>query len=352
MAVSRQNSRTYIITMKRFIPIILLIILLLAISFGGKWLINGESVIVTHPVRGTAVRAVYATGTVEPTVMMPISPRSTARLVELQTDEGSTVTKGQILAQLEDNDLQQSIKQAQAREDFARKEFERNSVLIKNKVVAKQVYDQAKADLDAAIAATEAVKAQADYLKLTSPVDGLIIKRDGEIGQTIAANTPVFWLSCCAPLRISAEVDEEDIAKVEVGQKVLIRADAFSEKVFNGKVQAITPKGDPIARSYRVRIELVGETPLKIGMTAETNIIISEKTDALLVPASAIDKDKVLTVTNGHVEEKQVSLGIKGDKQVEITEGLSSDDLVIVKRNKKLKNGDKIHTILSSAPQP
>ena len=150
--------------MKKIIVIILLIISLLTVFIGGKWLVKGESVMVTHPVRGTAVQAVYATGTVEPTVMMPISPRSSARLMELKVDEGSTVSKGQVLAQFEDNDLQQSIKQLQAREDFARKAFERNAVLIKNKVVAKQAYDQAKADLDAAIAATEAVKAQADYL--------------------------------------------------------------------------------------------------------------------------------------------------------------------------------------------
>lgn len=307
---------------------------------------------VTHPVRGTAVQAVYATGTVEPTVMLPIAPRSTARLVELKVDEGSEVTKGQLLAQLEDNDLQQSIKQAQAREDFAKKEFERNSILIKTRAIAKKDYDQSKADWEAAVAATEIVKAQADYLKLTSPDDGLIIKRDGEIGQTIAANTPVFWLSCCAPLRISAEVDEEDIAKVEVGQKVLIRADAFADQIFNGKVQAITPKGDPIARSYRVRIELVGDTPLKIGMTAETNIIISEKADALLIPTSAVNKDKVMLVENGRIAEKQITPGIKGQKQTEVLTGLTAEDLVVISQDQKLKAGSKVNPIITATPAP
>jgi membrane fusion protein, multidrug efflux system len=336
--------------MKKIIVIILLI-LLITVFLAGKWLIKGESVIVIHPVRGTAVQAVYATGTVEPTVMLPISPRSSARLVELKVDEGSMVSKGQILAQLEDDELQSSIKQLQAREDFARKEFERNSVLVKNNVIPKKIYDQSKADLEAAVAATQIVRAQADYLKLTSPDDGLIIKRDGEIGQTIAANTPVFWLSCCAPLRISSEVDEEDIAKVEVGQKVLIRSDAFSGQIFNGKVQAITPKGDPIARSYRVRIELIGDTPLKIGMTAETNIIISEKADALLIPSSAVNKDKVMLVTDGRIAEKQISLGVKGTKQTEVLDGLTVDDLVVIDQDQKLKIGSKVNAVVTTTPE-
>ncbi len=338
--------------MKKIAIILSLVILLVLVGYGAKRLLQGEKVMVTHPVRGTAVQAVYATGTVEPTVMLPIAPRSTARLTELKVDEGSAVNKGQLLAQLEDDDLQQSIKQLQAREDFAKQEFERDSVLIKNNAVSRKEYEQSMADLKAATAAKEAAMAQADYLKLTAPDAGLIIKRDGEIGQTIAANTPVFWLSCCAPLRISAEVDEEDIAKVEAGQKVLIRADAFADQTFNGKIQAITPKGDPIARSYRVRIELVGDTPLKIGMTAETNIIISEKEDALLIPSNSLNKDKVLLVEDGHVVEKQVTLGAKGSKQTEVLEGLTENDLVITSQDKKPKLGSKVNAVVSAAPAP
>ncbi len=337
--------------MKKIIVITLLVILLLTVVVVAKWLIKGESVTVTNPVRGTALQAVYATGTVEPTIMIPISPRSSARLVELKVDEGSMVSKGQVLAQLEDDELQSSIKQLQAREDFARKEFERNSILVKNNATPKKNYDQAKADWEAAIAATQIVKAQADYLKLTSPDDGLIIKRDGEIGQTIPTNTPVLWLSCCAPLRISAEVDEEDIAKVEVGQKVLIRSDAFAEQIFNGKIQAITPKGDPIARSYRVRIELVGDTPLKIGMTVETNIVINEKENAILIPSSSVYKDKVLLIADGRVVEKQLSLGVKGAKQTEVIDGLTIDDLVIINHDQKLKTGRKVNAIVNTVPK-
>src|SRR5262245_65969412 len=84
------------------------------------WLAAPPSVAVVHPRRGPAVEAVYATGTVEPTVMVPISARSAARLVELDADEGSVVTKGQILARLENDDLTRAIEMAQAEERYAK----------------------------------------------------------------------------------------------------------------------------------------------------------------------------------------------------------------------------------------
>lgn len=344
---AKQINRTK--KMKKYFVIFALI----AVSiFGWGFWSKSAGVVVMRPVIGSAVQAVYATGTVEPTVMMPIAPRSAARLLELKADEGNSVSKGQLLAQLEDDELQHSIKQARAKEDFAHKEYERYATLQKKSVISKQQYDQAKSNLQAAIENTQMIEAQADYLKLIAPNDGLIIKRDGEVGQMIPANTPVFWLSCCAPLRISAEVDEEDISLVKVGQKVLIRSDAFAGKTFSGKVQAITPKGDPVARSYRVRIEFNEETPLQIGMTAETNIIISEKSDALLVPKSAVSGNKIWVVKDGTLSKKQVEIGAKAEKQTEIINGVTAEDLVVIKPDANLKEGDSVRTKTTEQEKP
>ncbi|MEZ5648388.1 MAG: efflux RND transporter periplasmic adaptor subunit [Alphaproteobacteria bacterium] len=229
-----------------------------------------KAVEVVRVTRGPAVQAVYATGTVEPTIMLPIAPRNSARLTALNVDEGSRVIKGQVLAQLEDENLRQTIAEQQAREEYARRVYERNAALLKNNTVSRQELDRSRSEWEAAKAALARAKAELNFAKLVAPADGNIIRRDGEIGQLIPANQALFWMSCCAPLRISAEVDEEDIPLVQPGQKVLIRADAFPDQTFTGKVQSITPKGDAIARSYRVRISLTQETPLLIGMTTET----------------------------------------------------------------------------------
>lgn len=315
--------------MKKLFPVLIVILVLAGVFFAYKKS-EEKSVEAVRPVRGPAVQAVYATGTVEPTVMMPISPRNPARLMELLADEGQEVKKGDVLAQLEDAEFQKQVDEQEARAVLAQKEYERKNDLIKKGAVSKQVVDQAKADFDVALSSLERLKAQQDYYKLVSPEEGRVMKRDGEVGQMIPANQPVFWLSCCAPLRISAEVDEEDIVMVKPGQNVVITADAFPGEIFNGSVTSITPKGDPVARSYRVRVGLTeGETPLMTGMTAETNIIIKETKNALLVPASAIKEQSVLVVNGDKAEKRVVKTGAATPDVIEIREGITENDVIV-----------------------
>ena len=325
------------------------LVALLGIGAGtAYWFSSPPAVIVVHPRRGPAVQSVYATGTVEPTVMVPISARSAARLVELAADEGSVVAKGQVLAKLENDDLQRAIEMAEAEKRYAKAEFDRLGVLAGRQVVARSAYDRAKADWEKTRAAAAQAAALAGYLQLVAPADGTIIRRDGEIGQMIGANQTVFWLSCCAPLRISAEVDEEDIAQVRPGEEVLIRSDAYPGRLFHGKVQAVTPKGDPVARSYRVRISLTADTPLMIGTTTETNIVLRQSEHALLLPAGAVQQDKVWRVENGRLHPNNVTVGAKGVTEIEILEGVGDDDWIVTAPSPSLQAGQHIRPIPDS----
>lgn len=330
--------------MKKTIILGLIILLLLPLAWAGTHWLGSDSVEVVHPTRGAAVLAVYATGTVEATVMMPIAPRISAKLAELNVDEGSKVEKGQVLARLEDADLQSGLQQFRSQEALAKKAYDRKAILVKFGAVSKADYDSAKSEWESAKALSAKASTEANFMKLIAPDDGLVIKRDGEIGQLIPAQQPVFWMSCCAPLRISVEVNEEDIVQVKSGQEVLIRADAFPDQVFNGKVQSITPKGDPIARTYRVRVEFVGDLPLQIGMTAETNIIISKNDHALLVPTTAVSDHKLWLIKDSKLEQQKVKQGTKGLKSVEIITGVAESDLVVVQPTTKLKSGASVRT--------
>lgn len=320
--------------MAKVFKIIVFIVVLAALAGGTAFYLKvlhpSANVAVVHPARGPAVQAVYATGTVEAKVMLPLGPRATGRLVELLADEGQSVTKGQVLARLEDDNLQKSIAELQAKAEFAQKDLERKTELLKKEVVSQSAVDQAQADRDAAQASVEKAQAELDFLKLVSPDNGTIIKRDGEIGQVIQAGQPVFWLSCCDGLRIEAEVDEEDIAQVSVGQTVVIHADAFPDKVFNGTVNSITPKGDPVSRSYRVRIGLEPDNGLMIGMTAETNIVIRKDDNALLIPSSAmVDGNHVLVEKGGKLDKVSVEIGARTPEALEVRQGIGDKDLIV-----------------------
>ena len=324
------------------------IALLVALSIGAGavyWLSAPPSVTVVHPRRGPAVQAVYATGTVEPTVMVPISAHSTARLVELNVDEGQTVAKGQVLARLEDDDLRRAVEVTEAEERYTKAELDRLGVLVGRQVVARSAYERARADWEKARAAAARAAAEAGYLQLVAPAGGTVIRRDGEIGQLIGANQTVFWLYSNAPLRISAEVDEEDIAQVRPGQEVLIRSDALPGQTFHGQVQAVTPKGDPVARSYRVRISLTADTPLMIGMTTENNIVLRQSDDALLVPAGSVQQDTVWRVEDGRVSPQKVKIGAKGATEVEILDGVGEGDWVVAGPSPRLTAGQQVHAV-------
>ncbi len=324
-------------------------LILAAVAAGYLWHNRPLSVSVVKPQRQEAIQAVYATGTVEPSVMFPIAPRMAGKLMSLQADEGQRVVKGQVLAQLEDTDLQKMLEQQKAKLDQAEKDYTRKAMLLKTNAVSPDAVEQALSVRDASRAAVEQINAQIGYMQLTAPADGELLRRDGEVGQLIPVNQPVFYMSCCAPLRIAADVDEEDISLVQPGLEVVISADAFPGKVYHGKVQSITPKGDPVARSFRTRIGLDGDTDLMIGMTAETNIIISKKQNALMLPVAAVKDGNVWLVgAGGSITEKPVKTGIKTIKAIEVTEGLADDDTVVADVSQPQPEGRRIRPQLDS----
>jgi multidrug efflux pump subunit AcrA (membrane-fusion protein) len=108
-------------------------------------------------------------------------------------------------------------------------------------------------------------RAQRDYNQLVAPADGTVLRRDGELGQFIAAGQTVLTLACCAPLRVSAEVDEEDIARVAVGQKVIMRTDALPSACSTARWQTSRPRAIRCRAAHRVRIRFIDPSASNAG---------------------------------------------------------------------------------------
>ena len=303
-------------------------------------------VLTAAPTRGPAIDAVYATGTVEPTVQMPVAPRSGGRLQAIAADEGQRVQRGQVLARVESRDLDQTVEEMRAREQLAQAQFERTRQLLQQHFISSAEFDRARAELRAAQAATRRAQALNDYNQLVAPADGVVLRRDGEAGQFVPSGQAVFTLACCAPLRVSAEVDEEDIARVALGQAVSMRSDALPQRIFEGTVSDITPKGDPISRSYRVRIRLndapsVDGGPMRSGMTVDANLIVARREAALLVPSSTVRNGQVWLLANGRLHRKPVTAGAAGAAQTEIRSGLTDADVIVVSPADNLREGQR-----------
>ncbi|MCC7461968.1 MAG: efflux RND transporter periplasmic adaptor subunit [Gammaproteobacteria bacterium] len=331
----------------RPLPIALLLLLAGAAAALAWRQLRPVAVRVVHAHRGLAIEAVYATGTVEPTVAVPIAPRVAGRLVELAVDEGMRVRRGQRLARLEDANLRQALGQLEAQARLGQQTLERARRLQQQGLGSVADRDKALADAEAADAAVARAREELAFMTLSAPAAGLIIRRDGEIGQYIAVNQPIFQMQADgrAPLRISAEVDEEDIAEVAVGQAVVIHADAFPEQVFDGSVIEITPAGNVTTRSFRVRIGLGADTPLRVGMTVDANIVIGRHDNALLVPASALAGSQVWVVRDQRLVPVTVRTGVRGASGVEVLAGLEERDAVVDAPAADLRAGRRVRLV-------
>lgn len=302
-----------------------------AAAAGGWWFVygRGPEAAVVAPARGTAVEIVYATGAVEPVRWAKVSSLIRGRIVDLCYCEGETIKKGDVLVRLDDRELQAQLGELRAREDFLKREMARVTELIGRGASTVQAFERASSDLrqNQAVIAVQQEKLS-NYL-IVAPMDGVVLRRDGEVGEIAEAGQILFRVGAPNPLQVVAEVNEEDIPRVAVGQLVLLRTDAYPGRRIEGKVRELTPMGDPAAKTYRIRVDLPDDTPLKPGMSVEANVIAREKPGALLVPADAVQGDSAFVVDGGRARKRAVKVGIRGTRNVEILSGLDENDRVV-----------------------
>ena len=291
------------------------------------------------PRRGDAAQIVYATGTVEPVSWAKVTPLIRERIVELCDCEGRKVRRGDVLARLDSAQAQATLAELKAREQLAKAEHERLSVLLERNAASQQALDRARSEVHQSTALISGQTARLESHVLRAPMDGTILRKDGEVGEIAEPGTVLFWIGEARPLRIVADVNEEDIPQVKPGQETLVRADAFPERVLEAKVESITPKGDPVAKVYRVYLTLPGDTPVMIGMTVELNIVTRVVNNALLLPTKALQGDAVFVIEGGKALRRTLRIGIRGTSEAEILSGLAEDGRVVSPFPEKLTDG-------------
>lgn len=305
---------------------------------------RGVSVTVATAKRGTAAEIVYATGAVEPETWTRVTPLVRGRIIERCRCEGREVKRGEVLARLDDREAQATLNDLRALEDFERKEFERQTQLTARGVATAQAFQKAETDLIRVRAQIAAQTQRLDYYKLLAPMDGVVLKEDGEVGDMVDPGNILYRVGLPKPLWVVSDVNEEDIPRVELGQKALLRTDAFPGQPLEGAVKQITPAGDPVAKTFRVRIGLPDDTPLRVGMSVEANIISREKSDVVLAPANAVTPAGVMIAKDGRAHARKVEVGLRGTRFVEIMKGIAEGEQVISPATANIKNGVRIRT--------
>ncbi|MBB5703676.1 RND family efflux transporter MFP subunit [Ochrobactrum daejeonense] len=297
---------------------------------------------VVTPSGGDAAEVVYASGVVEPRTWAKVAPVVHERIVEQCNCEGERVAQGTVLARLDDSEVRAVLVELKVRLALARDELRRQSALFTKNINSQQSVDAARSNVDQLEAMVAGREAKLDSYVLRAPSAGVVLRRDGEVGEIAQLGSVLFWVGEPKPLIVIADVNEEDIPRVAVGQKALLKSDAFPGRNLDAVVDSITPKGDPVTKTYRVRLRLPDETPLMIGMSADVNIVIRVSRSALLVPSVAVDGAKVVVAENGNARQREIRVGIRGTAAVEVLSGVDEAARIISPYPTGLPDGARI----------
>src|SRR5947209_15941026 len=378
--------------MKRFYRWLAVIGGLLLIAFVVRECRNGgaatyQTATVT---RGPITQAVTATGTLNPVVNVQVGSQVSGNIAKLFADFNSAVKAGQTVAQIDPMLFEAAVMQAegdlanaQAALELAKVNATRTEQLFKQKISSQQDLDQAMANLHQAEAnvkikqgALDKAKADLDHCTITSPIDGVVISRSVDVGQTVAASlqAPVIFqiANDLTKMQIDSNVAEADVGAVEVDQKVDFTVDAFPMRTFHGKVVQV--RNAPITVQNVVTYDTVigvsnPDLKLKPGMTANVSIIVVHKDNVLQIKNAAL-RYRPADATSGEMGSRSPApAGPRGGagrerrtsertvyvlpggqpKPVQIKTGIS--DGVVTEVVEGLKEGDRVVTAeLSSKP--
>lgn len=323
---------------------LLIAVLIAAAGAAGYWYLHlrPTPVAVVTPTRGDAAEIVYASGVVEPRSWAKVTPLLRERIVWVCDCEGENIASGHELARLDDSEAQAALAELNARHKLAAAERDRIALLVERKVMNQTELDRAHSSviqLEALIAGQQA--RLANYV-LRAPGDGIVLRQDAEVGEVADLGGVLFWVGRPSPLIVIAEVNEEDITRVNTGQRALMRAGAFPGRDLEAEVDSITPKGDPVTKTYRVRLALPDDTPLMIGMSVDVNIVVRVSRNALLVATQAVRDDAVFVVEGEEARRRAIGTGIRGTAMVEVLSGLAETDRVVSPFPEDLADGRRV----------
>ncbi len=304
------------ITKKRLVTYIILALLLIFIIMGLIPKKKELNCVTQVAQKGSVTVTVTATGTLEPVDEVEIGTQVSGIVQKVYVDYNSHVKKGQLLAELDKSTLNERLSQAQSqitaaqsRLKYAQQNFERTKQLYNNNATTKVDYEssendlvQAKTNLENAQIQYREAKVNLGYAEIYSTIDGVVLSKEIEEGQTVAAsfNTPTLFLIAkdLKNMQVEASIDEADIGLVKKGQKVFFTVDAYNGEKFEGKVEEIrlSPKTTNNVVTYTVIIAANNqEEKLYPGMTASITIITKEE-EGILIPLEAINFNPTMDV--------------------------------------------------------
>lgn len=302
--------------MKKLLKIVIIIVILAGIACAVKFFFFTEKKndaagpLVSAKVTQTTISTtISATGTLEPVDQVEVGTQVSGDIAKIFVDFNSKVKKGQVIAELDKSKLKSTLTQAEiayrsAETDFKYKESTYNRIkkLSESNAASPVELETAEYNMNSAKLSMERSRNEVNqarlnlsYATIKSPIDGVVLKRAVEVGQTVAASmsTPTLFVIAkdLSQMKVMAAVDEADIGQVKAGQKVTFTVDAFQEDTFKGSVQEVRLNPTTTSNVVTYTVVITAENPeqkLLPGMTATCTIVTQEIEDAIAIPVKAL----------------------------------------------------------------
>jgi RND family efflux transporter MFP subunit len=303
------------------------------------------------------------TGTLDPRAEVTVVPEISARLERTLKNEGDRVTRGQLLAVLDDTDFRLSRDRAKAALDVAeanrahaRAEKDRADSLLKTGGItdkdhlAAQVAVQV-AEASAAQARTELAIAerQLGRSQITAPLSGRVAKRMADAGAMVSAGTPLYTIVDDAVFELRSSVASGDFGKLKVGEKVTVTLDALPGFTAEGEVNRITPRVDARSRSFEIIIRVPGRPQLVSGLFARAEVKVRDVPGSLVVPPAALVRDgadpthaQTFVIVGNKADRRDVVVGFEVPDAVQVTSGLKAGEVVVLDPPSALGPGTQV----------
>jgi RND family efflux transporter MFP subunit len=317
--------------------------------------------------RRRLAQTIRATGTIKALHEITLTPDQGGKIARIYVDEGDRVVKGQVLAEIDTESIRLQLRQAEAGQGVAEAAFkdalrnkERMDRLVKESAVSEQQAEQvrlglegAQAQLEQARAAVNMARHALDVSIMKAPFSGVIASKNADVGDVVnpmmgsfGAASGVLTLVDFSKVKISIEVGQDVILRVQKGQPAELRISAYPGRTFAGTVTIANLAADPLTKMFGVEVTVDNpDLALRPGTFGEVSVEIASRESALVVPQKALVEGNFLFVAQGGKAVKRaVELGLQAADEVEILSGLEEGEAVIVEGNYSLEDGAAIQT--------
>lgn len=294
------------------------------------------------------IYATYAaTATITSDADAPVVARVAGEVVELLVEEGDYVVSGQILARLDGERLRLEMLASKANLNRARTEYERNIDLNKRGLISASMFDSLQYDLEALEATYELKKLTYDYAKIRAPIDGIVASREIKPGQNLGVNDVAFRITDTKELIAYLQIPQSQLSKFDVGHAAEIEVASMPGTRLPATIERISPTIDVRNGTFRATALIDNANgDLAPGMFGRFTIAYEQHKNALVIPAEALldedDENTVYVVSDGEVARRTVETGIEANGSIEILDGLSEGEVVVVVGHSGLRSGSKV----------